>query len=453
MLAGVGSDPMREWLHPRGYFLSDERLQRLQDFSDSADFSPWHKPIFAPWDAPIDEPFSSAGFTNTLRLAQKWRHWALDASTLREIIYFPRLSSSHRTPPTVSEQVLAALHILAAGPTTYDTDAVTGVASHAQLVLSRQLMRFPVLMHPLMRLPMEDAVFNGGDGKIKTPTVALTQAICVTTQGRFPLAEDGFTQRDLHAFYNHPCTRLGLFEPPVSARGKPDHSRAILWQSVCDVLVEDIKPLQPGLFASLHQAHKALGDRAPDRRFTAAFEPDTLSAARFAQAFQRSNKLLWGREHQPAISSLRELGAGSNSIFRAIVAKNLVGDMFSERLHEIDGVEYEARIRDVLHKVCDVGIAVSIKDASVYLLRAVQDYSKDPSFQAALPSHAFAFLQLLVDDGRMRINPDGFVQPQWRVAAHAVANAVTMREAIQSQLSAANEPTAPAASRRRRTQI
>jgi hypothetical protein len=428
------------WLHSRKYFMPDELLHRLQDLSDRSDF--------APQAFNAAEDFAAAGFGVSLRLSQKWSHWAMDSSTLREIIFFPELSVPGRSAPMVSEQVLAALQILASGPARHDSETVKGVASHAQRLLSHLLVRYPVLMHPLMRFPMEDSAFHH-QGKVKSPIVSVTQAVCVSGLGRFPLPEDGFTEEALTAFYRHPCTRQGLFEPPISGRGKVDPERAILWQSCVDAMVEDHKPLAPPLFASLHHAHKVLGSHAPDLRFTRAFDPDTLCTGRFAVAFQRSCKVRFGTEYPPAVVALREMGAGSNELFAAIVAKELVREMFSEVLHEIDDTEYEVRIRDVLQKLCDVGIACNTKAAAAYLLRAIESNRNDGSFKAALPRHALAFLQVLGDVGQIKFNPDAFSQPQWIAAARAVANAAAMQEAIQSSLLAANDAAAAPAPARR----
>lgn len=419
---------MRGWMHPRRFYLSDQLLQNLQDFADRADF--------APRGVPCAEHFKAAGFDKLLRLAQKWRHWSLDAETLREIVFFPALSRPDRIAPTVSEQVVAALHILGGGAASHDAEEITDVVGHAQGVLSRHLVRFPVLMHPLMRLVMED----GGFTKPKRAVVSLTQAICVTLHGRFPLAEDGFTDDQLRAFYTHPCTVLGLFEKPFSRRDTPAPGNEILAQSPCDVLVEDVyKPLSPPLFASLYLAHKVLGSRAPEDRLAWAFHPDTLAAGRLAQAFRRSCKMRFGREHPAAIHALRDMGASSNPLFGALVAKSVVSDMFSEESHELDDGEYAARIQDILEKLCQIGTAGSIGGACQFLLQSIGHGRLDAEIAPALPRQALSFLQLLVDQGQVKLDPQAFSHPHWKAAAQSIANATAMYEAIHAEMHCATD--------------
>jgi len=155
--------------------------------------------------------------------------------------------------PPLAARLAACLHVLTKSPLVADNCFQPGATELAQKNLSNLLATYPVLMHPAGLHISIRSFFPERLSSFTTPVVSIPIAIALTSYGRFPMAKDGLSEKQLIAFANHRCTKLGLTNrlgPIYGFQPKKEPKKSVFAIGIRAGLKK------PELIASLHELSK-----------------------------------------------------------------------------------------------------------------------------------------------------------------------------------------------------
>ena len=180
---------------------------------------------------------------------------------------FKRALNRDGTPVTAS--LAACLWVLSGSLSTRTNVHLRGVMVLAQKNLSAILLEYPVLMHPVLRIPARNPK---GKGRVSVPN-----AIAMTRFARLPMATDfgpsntAENRAQLHSFANSTSMKLGWTTRTTgNTTGQIRHA---IGKTAFSLAIE-IDKVRPALIASLHELGKHRGPSARALR-NAGFGPDS----------------------------------------------------------------------------------------------------------------------------------------------------------------------------------
>lgn len=184
---------------------------------------------------------------------------------------FKRALKRDGTPATAS--LAACLWVLSGSLSTRTDDHLRGVMALAQKSLSAILLEYPVLMHPVLRIPARNPK---GKGFVSVPN-----AMAMSRHARLPMSKDfgpEITEENrvqLHSFATSASMKLGwTCRTTGSTLGQIRHAIG----KTAFALAMEIDKVRPALIASLHDLGKLRGPSARAIR-NAGFDPDVEPSA------------------------------------------------------------------------------------------------------------------------------------------------------------------------------